>query len=255
MATRFIVSSATPGSLLTLLHFRGQERGFAVALTLGLLFGWLGMTRLSIPLWGVAALCIGLLLYPALRKWHADRRELGTPAMVLSILLATQTLHTIEHLAQWLQYYVLRWPLRAANGILSPLNAEVVHFSWNLAVLLVVIYLISVGFRHRWMWLLLIWAGAHTLEHTYMFWNYLNEVQRLTSLGLSPEAAQGLPGFFGRGGWLAQYAPANGAVAWVCTFVPGLTEAPRLDVHFWWNAGEIALLLPAAHVSMRRLRP
>lgn len=255
MATRFYVSSTTPGSLLTLLDLRGQERSFAAALTLGLLFGWLGMTRLSMPLWAAAVLLLGLLAYPAARKWQADRRQLGTPAMALGVLLVTQTLHTIEHLAQWIQYHMLNWPLKAANGIISPLNAEIIHFTWNLAVLLVIVYLITAGLRHRWMWLLLLWAGAHTLEHTYMFWNYLNEVQRLTEAGLSPVAAQGLPGFFGDGGWLDLNKPSGGAIAWVCTFAPGLTSAPRLDVHFWWNAGEIALLLPAAHVSIRRLRP
>jgi hypothetical protein len=239
------------GSLLSLLHPRGQTRLFAGVLAAGLPAAWLSVTQLSLPLWGAAVSVVGLLVYPAMRKWRQDQRRLGTPAMVLSILLVTQSLHTVEHLAQWVQHYLLAWPLKASSGLISPLNAEIVHFSWNLAVLLVVIRLIESGLRNRWMWLLLLWAGAHTAEHTYMFVNYIQEIQRLASEGLPLNAAQGLPGFFGRNGWLAANVPAAGPVAWLCQIAPGLTNAPRLDVHFWWNLGEIGLLLAAAHTSMR----
>jgi hypothetical protein len=240
------------GSLLALLHPRGQTRLVAGLLAAGLPAAWLGVTQLRLPLWGTAAAVVGLLAYPAARKWRQDRRQLGAPAMALSILLVTQSLHTVEHLAQWVQYYVLAWPLKASSGLISPLNAEIVHFSWNLAVLLVVIWLVESGPRNRWMWLLLLWAGAHTAEHTYMFVNYVQEIQRLASEGLPLNAAQGLPGFFGRNGWLAANAPAAGPVAWLCQIAPALTSAPRLDVHFWWNLGEIGLLFAAAHTSMSR---
>ncbi|HWQ15896.1 MAG TPA: hypothetical protein VNL77_24060 [Roseiflexaceae bacterium] len=245
--------SSTQRSLLVLLHPRGQGRLFAALLAAGLAAGWVSVTRLSLPLWGAAALLVALLSYPALRKWRADLRELGTPATVLGVLLVTQALHTAEHVAQWVQYHLLGWPLKAASGIISPLNAEVVHFSWNVAVLLAVAGLVAAGFRSRWMWLLLLWAGAHSAEHTYLFVRYLQEVQRLAEAGLPIAAAQGLPGFFGKGGWLASNAPSSGPVAFLCALAPGFTSAPRLDVHFWWNLGEVALLLPAAHASVRRV--
>jgi hypothetical protein len=241
-------------SLLALLHPRGQTRLVAGLLAAGLPAAWLSVTQLRLPLWGAAASVVGLLAYPAVRKWRLDQRRLGTPAMVLSILLVTQSLHTVEHLAQWVQYYLLAWPLKASSGLISPLNAEIVHFSWNLAVLLIVIWLIQSELRNRWMWLLLLWAGAHTAEHTYMFANYVQEIQRLASEGLPLSAAQGLPGFFGRNGWLAANMPAAGPVAWLCQLAPGLTNAPRLDVHFWWNLGEIGLLFAAANSSMRQQR-
>jgi hypothetical protein len=221
------------------------------ALAAGLLLGWVGVSRLSVPLWAAAAFTLGLLVYPAARKWQADRQRLGTPAMILSMLLITQGLHTIEHVTQWIQYYMLGWPLKASSGLISPLNAEIVHFSWNSAVLLVVAGLVAAGLRNRWMWLLLLWAAAHSAEHTYLFVNYIQEVQRLAGDGLPIGAAQGLPGILGKGGWLAANAPSSGPIAFICTLAPGLTSAPRLDVHFWWNLGEIALLLPAAHVSMQ----
>ncbi len=251
MATTWRQPSALNGSLLSLFHPRGQLRLFAGVLIAGLFAGWLGMTRLNMPLWGAVALAMGLLMYPAIRKWQHDWRQLGTPLTVLSVLLATQAFHTVEHIAQWIQYHVLDWPLKAASGLISPLNAEVVHFSWNVAVLLIVIYLLLAGLRNRWMWLLLLWAGAHTAEHTYMFMNYLNELQRLSEAGLPLGQAQGLPGILGKGGWLAANKTTTGPIAFLCTIAPGLTSAPRLDVHFWWNLGEVALLLPAAHRSLR----
>jgi hypothetical protein len=149
------------------------------------------------------------------------------------------------------QYHLLHWPLKAASGLISPLNAEIVHFGWNVAVLLVVVGLIIAGLRNRWMWLLLVWAAAHTAEHTYLFINYLQAVQRLSIAGAPLDAAQGLPGILGKNGWLATNNGASPAITWLCTVAPGLASAPRLDVHFWWNVGEIALLLPAAHASMR----
>lgn len=240
------------GSLLSLLNPNGQLPLALYAAATGLLFGWLSVTRLAAPLWAAAALVVGLLAYPAARKWRVDRERLGTPAMVLSVLLVTQGLHTVEHVTQWVQYHLLGWPLQASSGLISPLNAEVVHFSWNVAVLLVVVYLLSAGLRNPWMWLLLVWATAHTAEHTYLFARYLQEVQRLAEAGLPLGGAQGLPGFFGVGGWLAAAVPASGPVAWLCALVPGLTEAPRLDVHFWWNVGEIGLLLLAADTAIRR---
>jgi hypothetical protein len=252
VATRLIEISAKRGSLGSLLHPRGQLYLFIGAAMIGLLVAWLGVTRLDIPLWGAAVCVVALLSYPAVRKWRGDRLQLGTPAMVLSILLVTQSLHTVEHVTQWVQYHMLGWPLKASSGLISPLNAEIVHFSWNIAVLLVVIYLLAAGLRNGWMWLLLLWAAAHSAEHTYLFITYLQEAQRLAAEGLPLSAAQGLPGFFGKGGLLATNTPKSGPIAFLCTFAPALTSAPRLDIHFWWNIGEIALLLPAAHISMRR---
>lgn len=183
-----------------------------------------------------------------------EPRPLTRPLALLGVLLVAQSLHTVEHIAQWVQYHILGWPLKASSGIISPLNAEVVHFVWNMGVLIVVVYLLEAGLRNRWMWLLLVWAAAHSAEHVYLFTNYVFEVWRLRMEGLPIGLAQGKPGFFGAGGLLGNIAPASPPVAWLCTLAPGLVEAPRLDVHFWWNAGEVALLFLAALAALRRFR-
>jgi hypothetical protein len=193
-------------------------------------------------------------LRPTLTPRLGGPRGMQRPLALLVVLLVAQSLHTVEHIAQWVQYHLLGWPLKASSGIISPLNAEVVHFVWNMGVLIVVVYLLERGVRNLWMWLLLAWAAAHSAEHVYLFANYVFEVWRLRMEGLPIAAAQGRPGFFGAGGVLGGIAPASPAVAWLCSFTPGLIEAPRLDVHFWWNAGEVALLVPAAVAALRRFR-
>lgn len=238
--------------LLALLHLRSQTRRFLALLVLGLLVSRLAMLEVGLPLWGATIATLGLLIYPIVQKWREDAHAWGRPVMVLSILLTLQTFHTLEHLTQWFQFHVLGWPAKQAGGLISPLNAEVVHFIWNWSVLLTIEYLLWAGLRNRWMWLLLVWAMAHTAEHTYMFTQYLYEVNRLSTLGLPSTLAQGLPGFFGKGGVLATHARTTPAFAFVCQLAPALRTAPRLDVHFWWNIGEVVLLLPAAHTIMRR---
>ncbi len=228
-------------SILQLLNLRGQAFTFAVLLEFGLIAGWLLVTRLAAPVWFAAVLTLGLLLVPATRKWQVDQRELGWPLTILGILLATQGFHTIEHIAQWVQFHLLNWPIKASSGIISPLNAEIVHFTWNWAVLMTVGGLLLMFKQHNvWMWLLWIWAFAHTTEHTYLFINYLNSGR-----------IQGLPGFFGVGGWLAQNNEISASLAWLCELVPGMISAPRLDIHFWWNVGEIILLVLAANTVPR----
>jgi hypothetical protein len=73
----------------------------------------------------------------------------------------------------------------------------------------------------------------------------LNE---LGQLGVTGITAQGLPGILGRDGWLARSELTRGT--FLCN-LPGLTTASRLDVHFWWNVGETALLLLAGHSYLR----
>jgi hypothetical protein len=69
-------------------------------------------------------------------------------------------------------------------------------------------------------------------------------------MGVTSITAQGLPGVLGRDGWLARSQATQGT--FLCR-LPGVTTANRLDVHFWWNMGEIGLLLIAADRFLRRL--
>ena len=235
--------------ILALLHPREHTPFVLATVAMGLLLGWLAVGRLGWPLWAATALMLALLLVPGVVKWRADARRYGLTAMGVSILLAAQGFHSIEHVAQWTQYHILNWSARTSTGLLSPANAEWVHFVWNWIVLLTVLCLLRGGIRNIWAWLLLAWALAHTLEHTYMFVRYLQVLADLRQMGVSNVTAQGLPGVLGRDGWLARSAATQDT--FLCR-LPAVTTATRLDVHFWWNMGELALLLPAAHRYLRR---
>lgn len=236
--------------LLELLNPRSQTVAISVVLLVGIVLSTVLVFSHILPLWLATMLVLSALLYPMVQKWRDDLQRFGRPAMVLSILLALQGFHMVEHLAQWTEYHILQWQPRDSSGLLSAANVEIVHFVWNWAVLITELYLIRAGMRGWWAFLLVAWTTAHTLEHTYLLQQYLRRLSELRAQSASLAFAQGLPGVIGQNGWLAT-APAT-ENTFLCT-LPVLTTAIRLDVHFWWNIGETVLLLPAAHVYVRQL--
>lgn len=214
--------------------------GVAVAWALSRFWGF--------PLWTLTLTVLVALLPVGIVKWRDDRLRYGSTVMLLSIILVAQGVHTIEHIVQWVQYYVLYLPARRSNGLLSAANAEWVHFVWNWAVLLVVLALLRGGMRNWWTMLLLAVTVAHTVEHTYMFVRHLQVLDELYRLDVYSVRAQGLAGILGRDGWLARSPLTQNT--FICS-LPGLTTAMRLDVHFWWNVIEMGLLLAAGTVFLR----
>ncbi len=226
-------------------------RDVSTTLTVGVLIGCVVAVyaaTLKMPLW-IQAACVIAGVIPAYSV-HALRifRLYGWWFTLLMLLVAAQGFHGVEHLVQWVQYHVLRWPFFKASGIISAANAEWVHFGWNWMVLIIMSILVKGGLRNRYAWLMLLWTVAHTAEHTFLMMRYLQALSALASLGVQNVSAQGLPGFFGRDGWLATSDVTRSS--FVCR-VPGFTTAVRLDVHFWWNAGETTLLTLATAMELR----
>lgn len=236
--------------LLTLIDPREQTRTLLLLLGLGVAASAVAMRWWGVPLWVATVAVLLLILTPAVLKWREDLRRFGETAMVMSVLLGMQGFHSVEHAAQLLEYHLLGWPMRAAGGLISPANAEWIHFVWNWIVLIVVAFLVYTGVRNPWAWLLLAWSLAHTVEHTYMFVRYISVLDELSRLGVSNVPAQGLPGILGRDGWLATSAATQGT--FLCR-LPGVTTLVRLDIHFWWNTGETILMLLAANTYCAQL--
>ncbi len=230
--------------LLALLNPRQLTHKVIASLAVGLGLSYFAMTLLGWPKWSATALVLIVMLPIGVLKWRQDHRHYGTTIMLLSILLVSQGAHSIEHLVQWAQYHWFFWTMRQSNGLLSPANAEWVHFVWNWSVLFVVFFLVRGGMRNPWMWLLLSVALLHTVEHTYTFVRYQLVLAELRGMNVFTVTAQGLPGILGRDGWLARSAWTQGT--FLCS-IPGLTTAVRLDVHFWWNTIEIILLAIGGH--------
>ena len=235
--------------ILALLHPRERTGVILAALAVGLALWYGAVGLLHRPVWVGTALALAVLLAAGALKWRDDLRRHGAAVTVLSVLLAAQGFHSLEHAAQMVQYHLLLWPPFASSGLISAANSEWVHFVWNWLVVGAIVFLVARGgMRNVWTWLLLAWSLAHAIEHAYMFARYLMMVDELGRLGFPALSAQGLPGLLGRDGWLARAPTTQGT--FLCR-LPGLTTAPRIDVHFWWNAGEIILLLVAAHAFLR----
>jgi hypothetical protein len=235
--------------LLDLLSPRNRTPLVIASLVLGAVIGWASMRFLAQPLWVAALAAVAILLPVGVMKWRDDATHFGRTLMLLSILLTAQGAHTIEHIVQWVQYNIFMLPARQASGIVSPANAEWVHFIWNTWVLIMVLLLVKGGMRNVWAGLLLGVVIAHSIEHTYTFVRYLQVLGELSQMGITNVTAQGLPGIIGRDGWLARSPLTQGTI--LCS-LPGLTTAIRLDVHFWWNVIEMTLLVLAGHVFLRQ---
>jgi hypothetical protein len=234
--------------VLQLLHPREYGFRVCVVLVIGIVAAAVGMALKLFPLWAGTLIVLAALLPTGLAKWRDDARLFGWVVMLLGVLLTAQGVHTLEHIIQWLQYHALYWTMRQSNGLISAANAEWVHFVWNWWVLICVALLVKGGLRSPFAWLLLAVALAHATEHTYAFVRHLQVLDELRNYGVTNVTAQGMPGIFGRDGWLARSELTQGT--FLCS-LPVLTTVVRLDVHFGWNMIEMALLLPAAHVFLR----
>jgi len=234
--------------LLRVLDPREYRKPVLGALFAALLVAVVGVYFRWFPLWAATLLVLVGMLPIGVVKWRADARQFGRAPMLLGALLTVQGLHTLEHVAQWIQYHVLFWTMRQSSGLVSPANAEVVHFVWNWGVLITVVLLMRNGVRNPLTWVLLIGSAVHAVEHTYTFTRHLLVLNELRELGVTKVTAQGLPGIFGRDGWLARSMWTQGT--FLCS-IPGLTTVTRLDLHFYWNTVEVLLLAPAAAGYLR----
>jgi hypothetical protein len=235
-----------PTSILELLRPRRRSLLIALAAGVGVLTGY-GLTRAGFPIWGGTLAFLGVMAIPVSLKWRDDLERFGVAAAGLSVLLALQGFHTVEHVVQLAQFYLFNRPGIEAQGLISSLNVEWVHFVWNWLAWGGVVYLVRSGMKGLWGYPLLVWVTLHSAEHTFMLLHYLHVNAELGLLGQPMfQAAQVLPGFLGRDGWLA-----NNVL--FCRSIPGLATLPRVAIHFYWNVGEMTFLLLAARESLPRL--
>lgn len=237
--------------LLRLIHPRRYTTATWISFLIALGLAYVVMTLLGWPKWAATAVVMVAMLPVGILKWRDDYYRYGATVMLLCILLISQGAHTVEHLVQFAQYHLFYWTMRQSNGLLSPANAEWVHFVWNWGVLICIVLLMRGGIRNWWMWLLLIVATGHTIEHSYTWVRYQMILAELRGMHIFNVTAQGLPGILGRDGLLARSEWTQGT--FLCR-IPYLTTAVRLDVHFWWNTLEMSLLIPAGHLFLKRTR-
>ncbi len=212
------------------------------------LFALAAISR-SMPLTnaGAAVTTAGFAWVPVALALQRRLTTIGRARLVLGAIFLVQAIHTVEHVVQIIESFRLDYPPARSLGVVSKLNVEWVHFSWNWVATAGVVIAFALGMRTWAMALLMAWITAHSLEHTYMLIRYLRITGELDRLGVPRlGSSEVLPGVFGRDGWLSLQAPV------LRGWLGPLTAAPRVAIHLWWNVGEVALLLLALRVKARR---
>jgi hypothetical protein len=221
----------------------GWPSGVIVAVGVGVFVAASTRRNEELTMAGAAITSAGLVALPIELALRSRLASLHRGLLVLGAVLIVQGLHTVEHVVQIIQSYRLDRVGARSLGVVSGLNVEWVHFGWNWLAWLGVVFAWRLGVRGFWMLALILWITAHSLEHTYMLWHYLSVTSKLNGLGLPRSgASQVLPGILGRDGWLARDVPATRRV------LGPLVAAPRVAVHFWWNVGEVSLLVAATRM-------
>lgn len=183
-------------------------------LMLGLLQGW--------PLWAIvlAALVVWIPIFTTETVWMYRHYHW---LALFSVLVITQGGHLLEHVAQMVQIHVLGLSGPAARGVFGALDIEWVHFVWNTWVLVAVLLLLSCFRGNRWLWVTLVLAGWHELEHLVIIVGYLRT-----------HVPSG-PGLLAKGG-----------------LVGGGLPLTRPDLHFLYNLIETTPLVIAFVYQLRR---
>jgi hypothetical protein len=199
-------------------ELRSAQFGIALlASSGGLMFGLFQ----AWPLWlvGGAALLPWVPLFVLdLSRWYRHYQWLA----LFYGLVVTQTGHFFEHVAQMIQIHVLGLTGPNARGIISTLDVEWVHFTWNTWVLVAVLLLVTHFRSNRWLWLLLVLSGWHEIEHAYILSVYITT------------GVAGTPGLLSLGGALAGGLPLT-----------------RPDLHFLYNLLETIPLIAAFLLQAR----
>jgi hypothetical protein len=197
------------------LPFILSTAGISVALVSTFWLGWAS--------WQVALLVILAWLPLFFLKTTSIQRRYGWLAFFF-ILVVTQGVHLLEHVAQMIQIHLLGLSGPQASGIFGALNIEWVHFIWNSWVLICVVLLVFLYRKNPWLWALLVIATWHEIEHVYIMSIFLKT------------AHPGAPGLLAHGGAIAGGLPLN-----------------RPDLHFYYNLLEELLLIIAYLYQIQRL--
>lgn len=170
------------------------------------------------PFWGIvlATLLPWIPVFSLEMVW--TYRHYGWLALYY-VLVVTQVGHFMEHVVQIYQIHVQGLRGADASGVFGALDVEWVHFIWNTWIIIAVSLLLwryrgNRWMRNPWLWITLVIAGWHEVEHAYIMSVYLSTGVERT------------PGLLSRGGAIGGGLPLA-----------------RPDLHFYYNLIETAPLV------------
>src|SRR5260370_38936890 len=130
--------------------------GISAALVATFWLGW--------AIWQVAILVILAWLPLFFLKTVSIHRQYGWLAFFF-ILVVTQGVHFLEHVAQMVQIHLLGLSGLQARGIFGMLDLEWVHFIWNSWVLICTVLLVFLFRKNPWLWVLLVISLLPDIQH------------------------------------------------------------------------------------------
>jgi hypothetical protein len=140
--------------------------GLAIAVAAaGSFLGQIAAVMQSAPLWMyvVAALAPWLPILILELVWtYRHYRWLS----IFCLLIVTQTLYLLEHVARMIQIHILNIEPAAAAAIFGALGVERVHLVWTIWAVFGFLLLVSRFPRNRWLWATLLVAAWDVLNHT-----------------------------------------------------------------------------------------
>lgn len=142
------------------------------------------------------------------------------------VLVVSQGVHFIEHIAQMMQIHILGLSGTQAHGLIGQLDLEWVHFGFDACWVLICVYILFFIYRksNPWLWPLLFLATWHAIEHFFIITFYIRT-------GIA-----GSPGLLAQGGLMAGGLPMT-----------------RPDLHFLYNLAEEALIIIGYLHQLKRL--
>jgi CRP-like cAMP-binding protein len=209
MTRRFITLRGVPRRILWITSAMSY-----VAFAVGVLSGW--------PAWAYVLVAAAVWAPVLFIETAWMYRHYGWIALFYALVI-TQGGHFLEHVAQMLQIHLLGRQGPDARGVIGALDVEWVHLGFNTWVFVAVVALLLRFRGNPWLWMTLLVASWHQVEHTYIISIFLST------------GAEGTPGLLAAGGRLG-----------------GGLDLTRPDLHFLYNIVETVPLFVAFGWQLRR---
>ena len=145
----------------------------------------------GMPLWSIvlAGLAPWLPVIAIEAMWK--HQHYGVFALLWLVTLL-QVGHMGEHTSQVSQLLATDGDLARSHGVFGTLDFETVHFYWDTTIWLITALMLHRFVRNPWLWVAFGAASLHQMEHVYLYFVYLADMDFY--------AEGGLAGILGKGG-------------------------------------------------------
>ncbi len=145
----------------------------------------------GMPLWGIVLAALlpwfPLILFETIWKYQ----QYGVFAL-LWLVTILQVGHMGEHTTQVSQLMMTDGDIARSHGVFGALDFETVHFYWDTSIWLITALMLHRFVRNPWLWVAFGAASLHQMEHVYLYFVYLADMDFY--------AEGGLAGILGKGG-------------------------------------------------------